>query len=156
MEGDPVPIPIGKSETLRSGDSVALLAVGSLVQPALEAAETLAAEGLECEVVDMRFVKPLDQELLQSVWERHNLVFTLEENALAGGFGAAVLEWAVNQPTGTGPRIVPVGIPDQFQEHASRAELMADMGLDAAGVAERIRKEVDVDAGSHTKAQSAS
>ncbi|MCB1182026.1 1-deoxy-D-xylulose-5-phosphate synthase [bacterium] len=139
MEGPATPLPIGRAETLREGSDVCLLAVGSLVQPALEAAENLAAEGIGCEVVDMRFVKPLDEDLLDSVWGRHRLVVTLEENSVLGGFGAAVLEWeALNGRTG-GPQVKLVGIPDRFQEHASRAELLDAMGLDAAGVTRTVR-----------------
>ncbi len=137
--GDVAPIPVGKSETLLSGDSVCLLAIGSLVQPALQAAELLADEGLACEVVDMRFVKPLDSELLASVWQRHRLVVTLEENSLAGGFGAAVLEWAAANETAAGPQVRLIGIPDRFQEHATRAELLADLGLDAPGITASVR-----------------
>lgn len=87
----------------------------------------------------MRFVKPLDEDLLDLVWERHSRVVTIEENALAGGFGAAVLEWAAQRDV-SGPRVLNLGIPDTFQEHASRDELLADMGLDAEGLADSIRR----------------
>nr|MEE4269411.1 1-deoxy-D-xylulose-5-phosphate synthase [Candidatus Krumholzibacteria bacterium] len=150
------PIPLGQSETLREGEALAILAVGSMVAPALEAAENLASRGLKAEVVDMRFIKPLDEDLLASVWARHQLVFTIEENALAGGFGAAVLEWAAAQEDSAGPRVVNIGIPDRFQEHASRAELLADMGLDADGILERVSQEVSRLGGSRPEAQSAS
>ena len=138
--GEATPIPLGQSETLAGGQDVCLLAVGSMVQPALETAEQLRAEGLSCEVVDMRFIKPLDAALLTSVWSRHRLVVTLEENSISGGFGAAVLEWAALTGAVGGPQVKLVGIPDQFQEHASRAELLADLGLDARGVAATVRQ----------------
>lgn len=128
------PIPIGESRTLRSGDDIALLAVGSLVYPALAAADLLAKQGISTEVIDMRFVKPLDEARLADVWQRHQIVMTLEENALAGGFGAAILEWN-EEHGGGGPRIRRLGIPDQFQDQASRGELLANLGLDAAGIA---------------------
>jgi 1-deoxy-D-xylulose-5-phosphate synthase len=137
---EPTPIPIGTAETLATGSDVCLLAVGSLVQPAREAAERLASEGVACEVVDMRFIKPLDTELLESVWARHRYVFTLEENCIAGGFGAAVLEWAALSNQKEKPRVKLLGIPDAFQQHASRAELLADLGLDAVGVAASVRE----------------
>ena len=156
MAGEPTPIPLGKSETMREGSDAALLAVGSMVYPAINAAVELEAMGLSAEVVDMRFVKPLDEDLLRSVWSRHSHVFTIEENALAGGFGSAVLEWAAAQPDGGSPRIFTCGIPDQFQQHASRRELLAAMGLDVAGLVRRISTEMSRDSSSHSEAQSAS
>ncbi len=153
LTGDPEPLPLGKAETLAEGDDICLLAVGSLVHPALEAAGRLASQGVRAEVVDMRFIKPLDEELLASVWERHRQVVTLEENALAGGFGAAVLEWAARRE-GEGPRVHLVGIPDSFQEHASRSELLADLGLDTAGVERTVQRLLHRAEG--TRAQSAS
>jgi 1-deoxy-D-xylulose-5-phosphate synthase len=86
----------------------------------------------------MRFIKPLDETVLTDVWRRHREVFTLEENTVVGGFGAGVLEWAAAQDEVSPPRVTCVGIPDAFQEHATRAELMAGMGLDAASLAERV------------------
>ena len=129
------PLPIGCSRVMREGDGLAILAVGSLVYPALAAAEVLSRQGVEAEVVDMRFVKPLDDDRLAEVWSRHRLVFTAEENALAGGFGAAVLEWSVEHAGPDAPRVVRLGIPDAFQGQAARSELMAELGLDAAGIA---------------------
>ncbi len=132
------PLTIGKARTVRSGDQIAVLAVGSMVAPSIKAAETLAKKGIEAEVVDMRFVKPLDTELLADIWHRHRVVLTVEENALAGGFGAAVLEWSVDATTGEAPHVVRLGIPDVFQGQASRSELLADLGLDAEGIAEAV------------------
>ncbi len=156
----PTPIPLGKSETLASGQDLCLLAVGSLVQPALEAATVLRGEGLACEVVDMRFIKPLDADLLAAVWKRHRFIVTLEENSIAGGFGAAVLEWAAEEGGTNHPQVKLLGIPDRFQEHASRAELMADLGLDAAGIAASVREIVAAGGtgsqGTGPRAQSAS
>ena len=138
LEGPPRPLAIGTSETLRRGADACLLAVGSLVHPALAAAELLARRGFEVEVVDMRFIKPLDETLLGDVWQRHREVFTLEENTVLGGFGAGVLEWASAHDKASPPHVTCVGIPDAFQEHATRAELMVDMGLDAASLVERV------------------
>ncbi len=129
------PLPVGKARRLRDGDHLALLAIGSLVQPAVRAADLLARQGLEAEVVDMRFVKPLDEQVLADVWQRHRLVLTLEENVLAGGFGAAVLEWNHTLPLGEAPRVRCLGIPDAFQDQASRGELLADLGLHPEGIA---------------------
>lgn len=138
LTGPPTPLPIGTAETLRKGADACLLAVGSLVHPALAAADLLARRGCEVEVVDMRFIKPLDEAVLIDVWRRHREVFTLEENTVVGGFGAGVLEWAAAQDEVSPPRVTCVGIPDVFQEHATRAELMAILGLDAASLAERV------------------
>jgi 1-deoxy-D-xylulose-5-phosphate synthase len=86
----------------------------------------------------MRFIKPLDEDLLESVWHRHRLVVTVEENSLAGGFGSAVVEWAARPEVVDHPQVINLGIPDKFQEHASRNELLADMGLTGEGLAQTI------------------
>jgi len=156
ISSEPTPIPLGKSETLAEGKDVCLLAVGSMVHPALAAAEVLAGEGIACEVVDMRFIKPLDEEVLASIWQRHRLVFTIEENSIAGGFGAAVMEWAALNEMGQTPQVRLIGIPDAFQEHASRAELLRDLGLDVQGIAAAVRPAVVNSVVEGSQAQSAS
>ncbi|HPF69595.1 MAG TPA: 1-deoxy-D-xylulose-5-phosphate synthase [Candidatus Krumholzibacteria bacterium] len=152
-EGPATPLAVGTAEMLRAGEDVCVLAVGSMVQPALEAADALKGAGIGVEVVDMRFIKPLDEATLHAVWERHRTVLTVEENCLAGGFGSAVLEWAAAQGPG-GPRVECVGIPDQWQEHAARGQLLAAAGLDAAGLGARIRRCVEGEG--RSEAQSAS
>ncbi len=112
--GPAAALPIGTAEVLQPGDDLCLLAVGSMVEPARQAAVKLAVAGVAAEVVDMRFVKPLDASLLADVWRRHRVVLTVEENALAGGFGAAVLEWASANAEAGEPRVVCLGIPDEF------------------------------------------
>ncbi len=155
LEGDPTPLTIGTSETLLEGEDLCILAVGSMVPEAMAAAEILAKAGLSTEVVDMRFIKPLDVDLLDAVWNRHRLVVTVEENSLAGGFGAAVLEWA-SQPGVKGrPQVLNLGIPDAFQEHASRSELLDELGLTGQGVARRIQDVLE-GRGDETRAKSAS
>jgi 1-deoxy-D-xylulose-5-phosphate synthase len=155
LEGEPTPLPIGTSETLAKGEDLCILAVGSMVPEAVAAADILAKTGLSAEVVDMRFIKPLDVDLLDSVWKRHRLVVTVEENSLAGGFGAAVLEWASQSGVTSRPQVLILGIPDSFQEHASRNELLDDLGLTGQGLATRIH-EILEDRGDETQAQSAS
>jgi 1-deoxy-D-xylulose-5-phosphate synthase len=135
--GPPRPMPIGTAEVLQEGDDLCLLAVGSMVEASRQAAIKLAVAGVAAEVVDMRFVKPLDTTLLADVWRRHRVVLTVEENALAGGFGGAVLEWSSAYAEAGEPRVVCLGIPDSFQDQATRAELLADLGLDADGIAAR-------------------
>ncbi|HOX26334.1 MAG TPA: 1-deoxy-D-xylulose-5-phosphate synthase [Candidatus Krumholzibacteria bacterium] len=135
LDAELTPLAIGRARTLRTGDNLALLAIGSLVQPARKAADVLARQGIEAELVDMRFVKPLDDGLLADIWQRHRLVVTVEENVLAGGFGAAVLEWAQRHAAAENPHVVCLGIPDCFQDQASRNELLGMLGLDADGIA---------------------
>jgi 1-deoxy-D-xylulose-5-phosphate synthase len=155
LAGEPAPLPIGTAETLAGGSDLCLLAVGSMVHPALEAAEILAKTGLAAEVVDMRFVKPLDSRLLESVWKRHRLVVTVEENSLLGGFGASILEWAAEFRADGQVEILNLGIPDRFQEHASRTELLEDLGLTGKGLARRIQEYLE-SRGGGSEAQSAS
>ena len=156
LEGEPTPIPIGTGEILEKGDGLCILAVGSMVSPSLAARESLRKVGLETEVVDMRFIKPLDQDLLIEIFGRHSLVVTVEEGCLAGGFGSAVLEWANSQDLDSGPRILNLGIPDSFQPHATRAELLEDLGLDPAGISRQIQKWIKDESGARNNAQSAS
>ena len=156
LTGDPQPIPLGQAEVLRHGPDVAILGVGSMVNPSLAAAEALCADGLETEVVDMRFIKPLDEKLLADLFERHTFVVTVEEGSLAGGFGSAVLEWANEHAAEPGARVLTLGIPDRFQQHASRAELLADLGLDADGIRRRVREWVQGEQVARGQAQSAS
>ncbi len=125
---------IGKAEVLRSGNAVALLAIGNMVQNAMEAARIVGAEGIEAEVVNMRFVKPLDEKLLDEIASRFSYVLTVEENTVRGGFGAAVLEYFA-QKGFTGIHLHNHGIPDEFIQHGTPAELHAGLRLDAAGIA---------------------
>jgi 1-deoxy-D-xylulose-5-phosphate synthase len=132
------PLVIGRGEKLRNGGDGMLCAVGSGVATALAAAELLAGEGLELTVVDARFIKPLDVELLSGEALRTARVITLEENALPGGFGAAVLECLAEQ--GIKVPVLRLGLPDRFIEQGSQGELRQRCGLDATGVAERVRR----------------
>ncbi len=132
-------IPIAKGETLREGSDIAILAVGSMVRPALKAAELLSEEGIDCEVVNARFVKPLDTELLSSVAGRFKKVITLEENSILGGFGSAVAEFYASKEI-TGLHLKLHGLPDRFVDHGSPAELAAEIGIDPQGIAGVIRE----------------
>ncbi len=132
-------IPIGSWEELRDGRDVALLAVGTMVRTALEVADALAEEGLEATVLNCRFVKPMDEELLTRTLLRHDRVVTLEEAALPGGFGERVGRFIHDHPEIAGDaRLVSLGIPDVFIQHASRKEQLAEAGLDAASVLRRV------------------
>jgi 1-deoxy-D-xylulose-5-phosphate synthase len=128
------PIELGRSEVLAEGGDGLVIACGTLLGEALAAANRLRTEGLEVAVVNARFVKPLDTGLLLERLEAAPWVVTVEENALPTGFGSAVLE-AVNDAGCTAPPIVRLGLPDRFVEHGERSELLAELGLDAAGIA---------------------
>lgn len=130
------PMEVGKGALLRSGADAALIAVGTMVRTAVEAAEIVAAKGIEVSVVNARFVKPIDRELILSVASGNGPIVTLEENALHGGFGEAVTELLDEE--GLGNRIVRIGLPDAFIPHGKRAELLAESGLDSEHVAEQI------------------
>ncbi len=128
-------VEIGKAETLRAGKDIALLAVGSMVQNSLSAAELLDKEGINAEVVNMKFIKPLDEELLRSLAQRIHVFITIEENVVHGGFGSGVLE-AFSRFGVTDISVRIHGLPDEFIEHGSPAELHRLVKLDAAGIAE--------------------
>jgi len=136
------PIELGKAEVIRQGRDGTILAVGAMVQQALSAADQLAAEGIEVQVVNVRFIKPLDLNLLANVFKTSKFVVSLEEGALAGGYGSAVLEAACEH--GWDTRIFrTIGIPDRFIEHGDRNELLASVGLDAPSIASTCRKLLD-------------
>ena len=132
------PLPVGKGELLRKGKDGALIAIGTMVQPALEAAAVLASEGVELSVMNARFVKPLDVELILALAGTGMLV-TLEENALQGGFGTAVLE-LLEENDVTDVAVTRLGFPDSFVEQGEQAELKAAYGLDVDGIVRSIRK----------------
>ncbi|MGH8190980.1 MAG: 1-deoxy-D-xylulose-5-phosphate synthase [Rhodanobacteraceae bacterium] len=120
-------LPIGKAEVRRRGHGIALLAFGCTVAPA----ETVGAE-LGFSVVNMRFVKPIDQALVLELTRTHEAFITLEDNAIAGGAGSAVAECLA--ANGIEIPLLQLGLPDRFLEHATREELLAEAGLDAAGI----------------------
>tara|TARA_R110000796_G_scaffold251431_2_gene382785 strand:+ start:12777 stop:14660 length:1884 start_codon:yes stop_codon:yes gene_type:complete len=127
------PLPIGKGLITRQGSKVAILCFGTLHAQALK-----AADALDATVANMRFVKPLDSALIQQLADSHELLVTLEENAIMGGAGSAVNEWLLSQ--GKAVAILNLGLPDTYVEHAKPAEMLADCGLDAAGIEAAIRQ----------------
>lgn len=130
---DPEPLPIGVGERLRDGDDVALIGYGYGVGAALQAAELLAAEGIDATVLNARFVKPLDTELILEAARRCGRVVTIEDGVRMGGFGSAVLEML--QDYGCRVPVHRLGMPDRFIEHGKREKLLEILGLDGAGVA---------------------
>jgi 1-deoxy-D-xylulose-5-phosphate synthase len=140
------PIEIGHGEVLREGDRVAIVGYGSGVQKALEAADLLAEGGLEVTVADARFAKPLDAELLSSLAAEHELLVTVEEGVLAGGFGSAVWE-CLNDGGGHIPRILRVGLPDRYVAHGKPALLHAEVGFTGRAIAQRIEAAITTGTG---------
>lgn len=133
------PIELGKSQVLRWGTDGAILALGSMLESAVDAAELLAQQGLDVAVINARFVKPLDDALLERVFNECKFVVTIEEGVLMGGFGSAVLELASDRGWDT-RNVRRLGIPDQFIEHAEREELLADLGMSSFGIADKCRE----------------
>jgi 1-deoxy-D-xylulose-5-phosphate synthase len=152
MDAELKELPIGKGEIIRQGKDVALFAVGSMVAPAMEAAEKLAAQGIEATVVNARFVKPVDTELILDVASRIKYIVTVEENTLPGGFGSSVND-ALKQADINDVIVRSIGVPDMFIEHGGQAFIRAKYGLDAKGIVETVTSilsPVAVDAPLHT------
>jgi 1-deoxy-D-xylulose-5-phosphate synthase len=126
-------IPVGKAELLKEGEDLLILAVGASVYPALKAAGDLEKRGFHATVVNARFIKPLDENLILTLAASHGRVLTVEENVVAGGFGSAVLELLADQGL-FGVAVKRLGIPDTFVEHGSQDILRQKFGLDADGI----------------------
>jgi len=124
-------LPIGKAEVRRAGKKIAILAFGSMLKPALE-----AGEALDATVVNMRFVKPLDVDLIREMSQNHELLVTVEEHQVMGGAGSAVCEVLSR----TQKQILVLGLPDRFIDHGDPGRLLASVGLDAEGIQKAIRK----------------
>lgn len=130
-------LPIGKAEILRSGDDVLMLGYGSMVYPAMQAAEILSEHGIEATVINARFAKPIDTELIAPLAKQIGRVVTLEEGCIMGGFGSAVMESLMENDV-----VVPVkriGVPDILVDHAEPKESFAELGLTPAQISDRIR-----------------
>jgi 1-deoxy-D-xylulose-5-phosphate synthase len=133
IEADLDTLDIGKGLLRRQGREVALLAFGTMVAPALKAADELNAT-----VVDMRFVKPLDVELVTQLASTHTLIVTIEEGSVMGGAGSAVSE--ALSAAGFVKQVLQLGLPDQFIDHGDAQQLLAQCGLDAAGIVKSVRQ----------------
>jgi 1-deoxy-D-xylulose-5-phosphate synthase len=125
-------LPVGRGEIRRDGEKIAFLAFGSMLRPCLEAAEELNAT-----VVNMRFVKPLDEDLIASLTENHELLVTVEENTVMGGAGSAVLESLESR--GFATPVLQLGLPDIFIDQGDPSQMLADCGLDKAGIIRSVR-----------------
>jgi 1-deoxy-D-xylulose-5-phosphate synthase len=140
LPGQPVAIPVGTGEILREGERVALVGYGSGVARALGAADLLLERGLDVTVADARFAKPLDAALLAQLAAEHELVVTVEEGVLAGGFGTAV--WETLSEDGAMPRLLRIGLPDRFVTHGAPKLLHQEVGFTAERIAERVEAAV--------------
>jgi 1-deoxy-D-xylulose-5-phosphate synthase len=141
----PKAIPIGTGEILREGDRVALLGYGTGVQKALDAADLLASHGISATVADARFAKPIDAGLAAQLAAEHELLVTVEEGVLAGGFGSAVWESLSDVGLGGGAggvRILRVGLPDRYVTHGAPKLLHDEVGFTGERIAERIESAV--------------
>ena len=144
ISAKPKQIKIGKAEVLKEGDDLAILAYGSMVQPAVEAAEKLAKEGISATVVNARFVKPLDEKLILELAGKHSLFLTVEEAYLAGGFGSAVMEFLEQREVLNKLKVVRLGVPDRIVTHGDPKLLLAKYGLDADGIYEKVKKNIEI------------
>jgi 1-deoxy-D-xylulose-5-phosphate synthase len=131
-------LPIGKAEILRQGDDVLMLGYGSMVYPTMQAAEILSEHGVEATVINARFAKPLDTELIAPLAQQIGRVVTLEEGCLMGGFGSAIAEALLDLDV-----VVPItrlGVPDILVDHATPEESLISLGLTPAQIADRVLK----------------
>ena len=130
-------IEIGKSELLEEGSDVALLALGSMVESAKKAKDLLAENSISCELINMRFAKPIDENMLDEVAKKFNKIVTLEENALPGGFGSAVTEYFMDKNYKSD--ILRIGLPDYFADHGTQSELHKLLKIDPESIADKVK-----------------
>ncbi len=137
---------IGKAEILRDGggDEIAILAYGSMVYPAIEAAKNLEKDGIDATLINARFVKPLDSELILALAETKRVIVTVEEAYLAGGFGSAVMELLEENNLLDRVKVVRMGVPDRIITHGDPKLLLAKYGLDADGIYTRVKQTIEI------------
>ncbi len=143
LDGELKTLAIGKGEVLQEGSDLAIIAIGSVVNPALAAAKRLSEEGFNIKVINARFVKPLDEELILNTAATIKKIITVEENVLQGGFGSAVLELLAEKNI-TGVRVKRLGLPDEFVHHASQAEQRDKYALNEDGIIRAIREMINI------------
>ena len=136
MKEQRAPIEYGKAELLKKGKDIALLAVGSMVQTALFVDELLQRKGIDATIVNARFVKPIDTDMVDTLLKDHRMIVTMEENVLCGGFGEHVLSYV--QQTCPGIRVLPVALPDSYVEHGNVDLLKKEVGIDAETIADTV------------------
>ena len=149
LEDHRAPVEMGKAEVLYQGEEIVLLAVGNMVKTAEQVYGELKEEGKNPTLVNMRFVKPLDTDLLERLGKNHKWIITLEENIKNGGFGEKVMTYYAEKDEFKNVEVRIVAIEDRFVSHGSVGDLMRQQRMDAESVVERIhewRKESDLDA----------
>jgi len=132
---------IGKAERLREGKDITILAIGSMVNPAIATSNLLSKKGIEAEVINARFIKPLDQEMLEEVANNKKKLFILEEGITGGGFGSSILEFFERENI-SGIQVKVIGLPDEFIEHGAREELLRKYHLTPDEIALTIEAEL--------------
>ncbi len=130
-------IEIGRSETISEGSDVCLLAIGSMVSYSVKAGKMLSAEGIKYKLVNMRFAKPLDEEILHSICKSHSKIVTLEESTVIGGFGSAIADFITDN--NYKPDLLKIGLPDKFVDHGTQAELHKILEMDPDGIVKRVK-----------------
>jgi 1-deoxy-D-xylulose-5-phosphate synthase len=140
-------IPVGKGHMVSDGEEVAILSIGTIGNEVVKATTELAQDGIYPAHYDMRFVKPLDQELLHEVFQKFDKVITVEDGCLEGGMGSAILEFMADHNYKS--QVVRLGIPDRIIEHGEQPELWAECGYNAKAIAEKV-KEIGIKRSSHT------
>ncbi len=150
LKKEPALLTLGRGRMLAEGDDLLIAAVGSMAAPALEAANILKADGISAGVLDARFIKPLDRDLILRKAGATRKVLTVEEGILAGGFGSAVLELFADEGL-VEVRTARMGIPDAFVEHGTRSELLDDLGLTPEGIARSARSLMEGETGSKSR-----
>ncbi|MDQ2746839.1 MAG: 1-deoxy-D-xylulose-5-phosphate synthase, partial [Acidobacteriota bacterium] len=154
VSSKPRKLEIGKAEILRDADGdAAIIAFGSMVYPAMEAAQNLAKDGIETTVVNARFVKPLDTEMILDLARTKRFIITVEEAYLAGGFGSAILELLEENNLLDKVKVVRMGVPDRIITHGDAKMLLAKYGLDADGIYQRAKEVIEVSEERRTKRQ---
>lgn len=140
----PKMLEIGKSEILRDGGDIAIIAYGSMVYPSIEAGNNLAQSGIETTVVNARFVKPLDSEMILALAQSKRLIVTVEEAYLAGGFGSAVMELLEENGLLDKVKVVRMGVPDRIVTHGDPKMLLAKYGLDSDGIYNKVKETIEI------------
>lgn len=144
VSNPPERLEVGKAEILKEGSEIAILAYGSMVHPALQSADELEKEGIDATVINARYVKPLDSELILTLAQSNRLIVTVEEAYLSGGFGSAVMELLEENDMQDSIKVVRMGVPDRIITHGDPALLRAKYGLDSDGIYTKIKETIEI------------
>lgn len=144
ISNPPEVLEIGKGEILKEGNGIAIIAYGSMVYPALEAADELEKDGIDASVINARFVKPLDSDLILTLAQTNHLIVTVEEAYLAGGFGSAIMELLEENSMQDSVKVIRMGVPDRIITHGDPSLLRAKYGLDADGIYTKVKETIEI------------